>query len=121
MVKPSDMTIMVTAPVVVLALILIGAAGFIVYKKKKGEREKWMISVQINERSDEKVNTVSTKHTQSEWVEERNKVTKNNLAFTTVTEIICLLFWFQPSALHLVSKTYFGYISADLTHTSCFR
>ncbi|XP_073319799.1 major histocompatibility complex class I-related gene protein-like [Pagrus major] len=37
-VKPSDMTVPVTAAVVVLALILIGAAGFIVYKKKKGER-----------------------------------------------------------------------------------
>ncbi|XP_073319278.1 major histocompatibility complex class I-related gene protein-like [Pagrus major] len=34
-VKPSDMTVLVTAAVVVLALILIGAAGFIVYKKKK--------------------------------------------------------------------------------------
>ncbi|XP_030266298.1 major histocompatibility complex class I-related gene protein-like, partial [Sparus aurata] len=32
-VKPSNMTILVTAAVVVLALILIGAAGFIVYKK----------------------------------------------------------------------------------------
>uniref|UniRef100_A0A671UAZ2 Ig-like domain-containing protein n=1 Tax=Sparus aurata TaxID=8175 RepID=A0A671UAZ2_SPAAU len=30
---------------VVLALILIGAAGFIVYKKKKGEREKGKISL----------------------------------------------------------------------------
>ncbi|XP_073319754.1 major histocompatibility complex class I-related gene protein-like [Pagrus major] len=37
-VKPSDMTIPVTAAVVVLALILIGAAGFIVYKKKKAIR-----------------------------------------------------------------------------------
>ncbi|XP_030266290.1 major histocompatibility complex class I-related gene protein-like [Sparus aurata] len=36
-VKPSNMTVLVTAAVVVLALILIGAAGFIVYKKKKGE------------------------------------------------------------------------------------
>uniref|UniRef100_A0A671XC23 Ig-like domain-containing protein n=1 Tax=Sparus aurata TaxID=8175 RepID=A0A671XC23_SPAAU len=34
-VKPSNMTVLVTAAVVVLALILIGAAGFIVYKKKK--------------------------------------------------------------------------------------
>ncbi|XP_036945792.1 major histocompatibility complex class I-related gene protein-like isoform X3 [Acanthopagrus latus] len=34
-VKPSNMTVPVTAAVVVLALILIGAAGFIVYKKKK--------------------------------------------------------------------------------------
>ncbi|XP_073339302.1 major histocompatibility complex class I-related gene protein-like [Pagrus major] len=34
-VKPSDMTVPVTAAVVVLALILTGAAGFIVYKKKK--------------------------------------------------------------------------------------
>ncbi|XP_073319279.1 major histocompatibility complex class I-related gene protein-like [Pagrus major] len=36
-VKPSDMTVLVTAAVVVLALalILIGVAGFIVYKKKK--------------------------------------------------------------------------------------
>ncbi|XP_030268618.1 major histocompatibility complex class I-related gene protein-like, partial [Sparus aurata] len=33
--KPSNMTVLVTAAVVVLALILIGAAGFIVYKKKK--------------------------------------------------------------------------------------
>ncbi|XP_030267503.1 major histocompatibility complex class I-related gene protein-like, partial [Sparus aurata] len=32
-VKPSNMTVLVTAAVVVLALILIGAAGFIVYKK----------------------------------------------------------------------------------------
>ncbi|XP_073319275.1 major histocompatibility complex class I-related gene protein-like [Pagrus major] len=37
-VKPSDMTVPVTAAVVVLALILIGAAGFIVYKKKKAIR-----------------------------------------------------------------------------------
>ncbi|XP_073319280.1 major histocompatibility complex class I-related gene protein-like [Pagrus major] len=39
-VKPSDMTVLVTAAVVVLALalILIGAAGFIVYKKKKAIR-----------------------------------------------------------------------------------
>ena len=35
----------VSAAVVVLALAVIGAAGVIVYKKKKGEREKWMISV----------------------------------------------------------------------------
>ncbi|XP_030266498.1 major histocompatibility complex class I-related gene protein-like, partial [Sparus aurata] len=35
-VKPSNMTVLVTAAVVVPALILIGAAGFIVYKKKKG-------------------------------------------------------------------------------------
>ncbi|XP_036945561.1 class I histocompatibility antigen, F10 alpha chain-like isoform X2 [Acanthopagrus latus] len=34
-VKPSNMTVLVTAAVVVLALILIGAAGFIVYKKMK--------------------------------------------------------------------------------------
>ncbi|XP_073319660.1 major histocompatibility complex class I-related gene protein-like [Pagrus major] len=34
-VKPSDMTVPVTAAVVVLALILIGAAGLIIYKKKK--------------------------------------------------------------------------------------
>ncbi|XP_073319282.1 major histocompatibility complex class I-related gene protein-like isoform X2 [Pagrus major] len=34
-VKPSDMTVLVTAAVVVLALILIGAAGFLVYKEKK--------------------------------------------------------------------------------------
>ncbi|XP_036945830.1 class I histocompatibility antigen, F10 alpha chain-like [Acanthopagrus latus] len=33
--KPSNMTVLVTAAVVVLSLILIGAAGFIVYKKKK--------------------------------------------------------------------------------------
>ncbi|XP_030267504.1 major histocompatibility complex class I-related gene protein-like, partial [Sparus aurata] len=32
-VKPSNMSVLVTAAVVVLALILIGAAGFIVYKK----------------------------------------------------------------------------------------
>ena len=38
-VKPSNLTVPVTAAVVVLALILIGAAGFIVYKKKKGEKE----------------------------------------------------------------------------------
>ncbi|XP_030268622.1 major histocompatibility complex class I-related gene protein-like [Sparus aurata] len=37
-VKPSNMSVLVTAAVVVLALILIGAAGFIIYKKKKGER-----------------------------------------------------------------------------------
>ncbi|XP_030266289.1 major histocompatibility complex class I-related gene protein-like [Sparus aurata] len=34
-VKPSNMTVLVTAAVVVPALILIGAAGFIVYNKKK--------------------------------------------------------------------------------------
>ncbi|XP_030266506.1 major histocompatibility complex class I-related gene protein-like [Sparus aurata] len=34
-VKPSNMNVLVTAAVVVLALILISAAGFIVYKKKK--------------------------------------------------------------------------------------
>ncbi|XP_030268950.1 major histocompatibility complex class I-related gene protein-like isoform X2 [Sparus aurata] len=34
-VKPSNMTVLVTAAVVVPALILIGAAGFIVYEKKK--------------------------------------------------------------------------------------
>ncbi|XP_036945763.1 major histocompatibility complex class I-related gene protein-like [Acanthopagrus latus] len=34
-VKPSNMTVLVTAAVVVLALILIGAAGFIIYKKMK--------------------------------------------------------------------------------------
>ncbi|XP_030268581.1 class I histocompatibility antigen, F10 alpha chain-like [Sparus aurata] len=44
-VKSSNMTVLVTAAVVVLALILIGAAGFIVYKKKKGEREKGKISL----------------------------------------------------------------------------
>lgn len=43
------------------------------------------------------------------------------LAFTTVTEIICLLFWFQPNVLHLVSKSYFYSISPDLTHTWCCR
>ncbi|XP_030247722.1 major histocompatibility complex class I-related gene protein-like, partial [Sparus aurata] len=36
-VKPTANSVPVTAAVVVLALILIGAAGFIVYKKKKGE------------------------------------------------------------------------------------
>ena len=55
------MTVLVTAAVVVLALILIGAAGFIVYKKKQGEREK---NVSAYRRSDEKVNTVSTKQTE---------------------------------------------------------
>uniref|UniRef100_A0A671XIF3 Ig-like domain-containing protein n=1 Tax=Sparus aurata TaxID=8175 RepID=A0A671XIF3_SPAAU len=44
-VKPNNMTVLVTAAVVVLALILIGAAGFIVYKKKRGEREKGKISL----------------------------------------------------------------------------
>uniref|UniRef100_A0A671TJL0 Ig-like domain-containing protein n=1 Tax=Sparus aurata TaxID=8175 RepID=A0A671TJL0_SPAAU len=44
-VKSSNMSVLVTAAVVVLALILIGAAGFIVYKKKKGEREKGKISL----------------------------------------------------------------------------
>ena len=39
------MTVLVTAAVVVLALILISAAGFIVYKKMKGEREKGKISL----------------------------------------------------------------------------
>uniref|UniRef100_A0A671THR8 Ig-like domain-containing protein n=1 Tax=Sparus aurata TaxID=8175 RepID=A0A671THR8_SPAAU len=34
-VKPSNMTVLVTAAVVALVLILVGAAGFIVYKKKK--------------------------------------------------------------------------------------
>ncbi|XP_030268623.1 major histocompatibility complex class I-related gene protein-like [Sparus aurata] len=38
-VKPSNMTVLVTAAVVVLALILISAAGFIVYKKMKGKKE----------------------------------------------------------------------------------
>ena len=33
------MTVPVTAAVVVLALTLIGAAGYFVYRKKKGERE----------------------------------------------------------------------------------
>ena len=33
------MTVLVTAAVVVFAVILIGAAGFIVYKKMKGEKE----------------------------------------------------------------------------------
>ncbi|XP_073319800.1 major histocompatibility complex class I-related gene protein-like [Pagrus major] len=37
-VKPSDMTVPVTAAVVVLAINLISAAGFIVYKKKKAIR-----------------------------------------------------------------------------------
>ncbi|XP_030268686.1 major histocompatibility complex class I-related gene protein-like [Sparus aurata] len=38
-VKPSNMTVLVTAAVVVLVLILIGAAGFIVYKKNTGKIE----------------------------------------------------------------------------------
>ncbi len=35
------MTVPITAAVVVLVLVLITAAGFRVYQKKKGEREKW--------------------------------------------------------------------------------
>ena len=41
------MTVLVTAAVVVLALILIGAAGFIVYKKKKGEREHFRALISV--------------------------------------------------------------------------
>ena len=44
-VKPTANTIPITAAVLVLALILIGAAGFIVYKKKKGKRENGKVSV----------------------------------------------------------------------------
>uniref|UniRef100_A0A8P4G3L9 Ig-like domain-containing protein n=1 Tax=Dicentrarchus labrax TaxID=13489 RepID=A0A8P4G3L9_DICLA len=36
--EPSNITILITATVVVLAVVLIAVIGFIVYKKKKGER-----------------------------------------------------------------------------------
>ncbi|XP_073319744.1 class I histocompatibility antigen, F10 alpha chain-like [Pagrus major] len=45
-VKPSDMTVLVTAAVVVLALI--SAAGFIFYKKKKGPDNSVELSEQLN-------------------------------------------------------------------------
>ena len=75
-VKPVSWTFPITAAVVVLALILITAAGFIIYKRKKGEREKGKISllcfqsfswfiffVQVAKlkQTSEKGNTVSTK------------------------------------------------------------
>ena len=58
------------------------------------------------------LNKLSTNR--AEWVEEKNKVTKDNLAFTTLTSNICLLFIFLPLALHFRSKTYISSISADL-------
>ncbi|XP_042337710.1 major histocompatibility complex class I-related gene protein-like [Plectropomus leopardus] len=39
--KPGNMIITITAAVAVLALVLIFAAGFIINKRKTGEREKW--------------------------------------------------------------------------------
>uniref|UniRef100_A0A671TJI6 Ig-like domain-containing protein n=1 Tax=Sparus aurata TaxID=8175 RepID=A0A671TJI6_SPAAU len=47
-VKPSNMTVLITAAVVVLALILIGAVGFIVYKKKKAPDNSTELSEQLN-------------------------------------------------------------------------
>ena len=42
--KPSEKTAPISAAVVLLALTLIGTAGFIVYRKTKGEGEKGTIS-----------------------------------------------------------------------------
>ncbi|KAM8766200.1 major histocompatibility complex class I-related gene protein-like [Acanthopagrus schlegelii] len=47
-VKPSNMTVLVTAAVVVLALILIGAAGFIVYQMKKAPDNSAELYEQLN-------------------------------------------------------------------------
>ncbi|XP_073319288.1 uncharacterized protein [Pagrus major] len=47
-VNPSDMTVLVTAAVVVVALTLISAAGFIVYKRKKAPDNGVELSEQLN-------------------------------------------------------------------------